>query len=38
MAGKSKFIQIHDPDLTLKGLKILVDKNCRKRSKSVDNL
>ena len=29
MSGKSKFIQIHDPDLTLKGLKILVDKNCR---------
>ena len=27
VAPKSKFIKIHDPDLTLKGLKILVDKN-----------
>ena len=27
VASKSKFITIHDPDLTLKGLKILVEKN-----------
>jgi len=27
MVGKSKWIKIHDPDLTLKGLKILIDKN-----------
>lgn len=27
MKGKSRFSQIHDPDLTLKGLKILIDKN-----------
>ena len=27
MTEKSRFIQIHDPDLTLKGLKILVEKN-----------
>ncbi|MBC7333455.1 MAG: type III pantothenate kinase [Actinobacteria bacterium] len=27
MVGKSKWIEIHDPDLTLKGLKILVEKN-----------
>ena len=27
MKDKSKFIQIHDPDLTLKGLKILIGKN-----------
>jgi len=27
MTGKSRFIQIYDPDLTLKGLKILVNKN-----------
>lgn len=27
MVGKSKWIEIHDPDLTLKGLKILIDKN-----------
>jgi len=27
MLEKSKWIEIHDPDLTLKGLKILVDKN-----------
>ncbi|MBM3708180.1 MAG: type III pantothenate kinase [Actinobacteria bacterium] len=27
MAGRSRYIQVHDPDLTLKGLKILVDKN-----------
>jgi len=27
MTGKSRFNQIYDPDLTLKGLKILIDKN-----------
>lgn len=27
MVGKSKWIKIHDPDLTLKGLRILFDKN-----------
>ncbi|MCL5069760.1 MAG: pantothenate kinase, partial [Actinobacteria bacterium] len=27
VAPKSKFIKVHDPDLTLKGLKILIDKN-----------
>ncbi len=27
MIEKSKFIQIHDPDLTLKGLKLLINKN-----------
>ena len=27
MAGRSRYIQVHDPDLTLKGLKILVNKN-----------
>ncbi len=27
MTDKSKWISIHDPDLTLKGLKILIDKN-----------
>jgi type III pantothenate kinase len=27
MVGRSKYIQVHDPDLTLKGLKILIDKN-----------
>jgi len=27
MVGKSKWIKKHDPDLTLKGLKILIDKN-----------
>jgi type III pantothenate kinase len=27
MVEKSRFIKIHDPDLTLKGLKILVEKN-----------
>ncbi len=30
MKDKSKFIQIHDPDLTLKGLKILIGKNVSK--------
>jgi type III pantothenate kinase len=27
MVGKSRYITIHDPNLTLKGLKILIDKN-----------
>lgn len=27
MVGKSRWIEIHDPDLTLKGLRILFDKN-----------
>ncbi|MBM3710549.1 MAG: type III pantothenate kinase [Actinobacteria bacterium] len=27
MIEKSKYIQVHDPELTLKGLKILIDKN-----------
>ena len=27
MADRSRWIEIHDPDLTLKGLKILIDKN-----------
>jgi len=27
MKGKSRYMNIHDPDLTLKGLKLLVDKN-----------
>jgi len=31
VAPKSKFIKIHDPDLTLKGLRILIDKNSSSR-------
>ncbi len=31
IASKSKFIKIHDPDLTLKGLRILIDKNSNSR-------